>query len=88
LDYELWLRMFPRARQILYLRQTLACATYHADAKSIAGMTRQIRETIAVKREYRRRFALGLADRIRLEANIVRLWAYWAAVRAGLRRAF
>jgi glycosyltransferase involved in cell wall biosynthesis len=87
LDYELWLRMFPRARGIVYLRQVLACATYHADAKSIAGMARQVRETIAVKREYQRRFELGLGDRIRLEANIVRLVAYWAAVRAGLRRA-
>jgi hypothetical protein len=51
-------------------------------------MTRQVRETIAVKREYQRRFALGLGDRVRLEANILRLLAYWAAVRVGLRRAF
>jgi glycosyltransferase involved in cell wall biosynthesis len=86
LDYELWLRMFPRAREICYLRRTLACATYHTDAKSIAGMGRQIRETVAVKREYQEEFELGLGDRVRLEAGIASLYAYWAAVRLHLKR--
>jgi glycosyltransferase involved in cell wall biosynthesis len=86
LDYELWMRMFPRARAVFYLRETLACATYHADAKSVAGMVKQIRETVAVKREYQRTIPLGVADRVRLEAGIASLWAYWAAVRVGLKR--
>jgi glycosyltransferase involved in cell wall biosynthesis len=86
LDYELWLRMFPRAREICYLRRTLACATYHTGAKSVAFMARHIRETVAIKREYQRKFGLGLADRVRLELWIARLYAYWGAVRMGLRR--
>ena len=87
LDYELWLRMFPRAREICYVRRTFACATYHTDAKSIAGMAKQIRETVAVKRQYQRKFALGVVDRVRLEVGIASLYAYWVAVRAGLKRA-
>lgn len=88
LDYELWLRMFPRARAIHHLRRPLAVATYHAGAKSVAGMLRQIRETVAVKREHQARFALGLADRLRLEAGIASLYAYWLAVRLGVKRAY
>lgn len=87
LDYELWLRMFPRARAFHHLRRPLAVATYHESAKSVSGMLRQIRETVAVKREHQRRFALGAGDRIRLEAGMASLYAYWAAVRLHLKRA-
>jgi glycosyltransferase involved in cell wall biosynthesis len=87
LDYELWLRMFPRARAIRHLRRPLAVATYHPAAKSISGMIEQIRETVAVKREHQARFALGPGDRLRLEVGSASLYAYWAAVRLGLKRA-
>lgn len=87
LDYELWLRMFARAREILYLRRTLACATYHQDAKSVVNMGRQIRETVAVKREYQGRMKLGFTERVRLEAGIASLYLYRAVVRAGIKRA-
>jgi glycosyltransferase involved in cell wall biosynthesis len=87
LDYDLWLRMFPRARAIHHLRRPLAVATYHPGAKSVSGMLQQIRETVAVKREHTPRFALGVADRLRLEAGIASLYAYWAAVRLHLKRA-
>jgi glycosyltransferase involved in cell wall biosynthesis len=87
LDYELWLRMLPLARAIHHVPRTLARATYHAGAKSVAGMWRQIRETVAVKREYQGRFALGLRERLELEAGIASLYAYGAAVRLGLKRA-
>lgn len=87
LDYDLWLRMFPRARAIHYLRRPLAVATYHPGAKSVSGMLGQIRETVAVKRRHQAQFALGAADRLRLEAGIASLYAYWAAVRLHLKRA-
>lgn len=87
LDYDLWLRMFPRARGTRYLDRELACATYHADAKSIAGLGRQVRELAALKRQHRPAFRLSWADRARLELGTASLYAYWAAVRLGLRRA-
>ena len=87
LDYELWLRMFPRARALHHLGRPLAVATYHPGAKSIAGMREQIRETVALKRRYQGRLGLGALDRVRLELSIASLWAYWATVRARLRRA-
>ncbi len=87
LDYDLWLRMFPRARATRYLDRELACATYHPEAKSIAGLWKQVRELAAVKRSHRRAFELSFAQRIRLEVGTASLYAYWAAVRTGLRRA-
>jgi glycosyltransferase involved in cell wall biosynthesis len=69
MDYDLWMRMFPRARRYRYLPRLLACATAHDDAKSF----RQVRATVetldAVKRRYRRQFALTALDRATLIAN-------------------
>jgi GT2 family glycosyltransferase len=87
LDYELWLRMFARARRIRRIDRTLACMTFHADAKSTRSMVPQIREVARVKREHARALRAGLADRARIEAGIAVLWAYAVAVRTGLRRA-
>ncbi len=87
LDYDLWLRMFPRARATRYLDRELACATYHAEAKSIAGLWTQIRELAALKRSHRHEFELSFRQRVRLELGTASLYAYWAAVRTGLRRA-
>jgi glycosyltransferase involved in cell wall biosynthesis len=87
LDYDLWLRMFPRARRARYLDRELACATYHADAKSIAGLWLQVRELHEVKRAHRTGFDLSWVQRVRLRLGTASLYAYWAAVRAGLRRA-
>jgi len=87
LDYDLWLRMFPRARATRYLDRELACATYHAEAKSVAGLWQQVRELAALKRSHRREFQLSFAQEIQLRLGTASLYAYWAAVRAGLRRA-
>lgn len=87
LDYDLWLRLFPRARVLRYLDRDLACATYHGDAKSIAGLWQQVRELAALKRAHRREFDLSLLQRIQLQLGTASLYAYWAAVRTGLRRA-
>jgi glycosyltransferase involved in cell wall biosynthesis len=87
LDYDLWLRMFPRARGRRYLDRELACATYHTEAKSIAGLWKQVRELAALKRLHRPRFRLSFGQRVRLAIGTASLYAYWAAVRAGLRRA-
>lgn len=87
LDYDLWLRMFPRARATRYVDRELACATYHEGAKSIAGLWRQVRELDALKRMHRGEFELCFRQRLRLAAGTASLYAYWAAVRLGLRRA-
>ena len=87
LDYDLWLRMFPRARATRYLDRERACATYHPDAKSIAGLGRQVRELAALKRTHRAAFELSPAQRLQLALGTASLYAYWAAVRLGVRRA-
>lgn len=87
LDYDLWLRMFPRARATRYLDRELACATYHAEAKSIAGLWEQVRELAALKRLHRPSFELSWAQDLRVRLGTASLYAYWAAVRTGLRRA-
>jgi GT2 family glycosyltransferase len=85
MDYELWLRLFARARKIVRIDATLAHATYHEQAKSIDAMWRQIGETVRVKRRYQH-LLHGAIDRLRLEAGIASLYAYWLATRLGLRR--
>lgn len=87
LDYDLWLRMFPRSRGVRRIERTLACMTFHADAKSTRGMLPQIREVRRVKKEHARHLALGALDRARVAAGVSLLYAYWLAVRSGLRRA-
>jgi glycosyltransferase involved in cell wall biosynthesis len=87
MDYELWLRMFPRARRIRYVPDHFACATYHADAKSIQGMWDQIREVCALKRRYGEAYALGILDQARMRLGMASLYVYWLAVKLGLRRA-
>jgi glycosyltransferase involved in cell wall biosynthesis len=87
LDYELWMRMFPRARGVRRIPRTLACMTFHPGAKSTYAMLPQIREAAAVKRAAAAAHGLGVLDRVRLEAGVARNLAYWLAVRTGLRRA-
>lgn len=87
MDYELWTRMFAAARATRYVPRVIACARYHADAKSVAAMGPQIRELVRVKRRLADQLALEPADRIKMYVGIASLGAYWAAVRLGLRRA-
>jgi glycosyltransferase involved in cell wall biosynthesis len=87
LDYDLWIRMWARARRTRYVPQTWANATYHADAKSIRNMRQQIAETIALKRRYAPSLGLGARDWLCLTVGVGSLWVYWAATRAGLYRA-
>jgi len=87
MDYELWMRLFPAARATRYLPREIACARYHTNAKSISHMARQIREAYGVKLSAARRLEFGLVDHTRLHAGMASLWAYWLAVRTGLRRA-
>jgi glycosyltransferase involved in cell wall biosynthesis len=87
MDYELWIRMFQRARRTVYLDDVLACATSHEAAKSIAGMRQQIAETGKVKRRYASAFRLSPAELLRLWRGMAELYAYWAAVNLGLKRA-
>jgi glycosyltransferase involved in cell wall biosynthesis len=86
LDYELWLRMFPAARKSVYLRQVLACAVVHQDAKSIKYAGRQLHELRAVKAKYAGQFELTAVDRLRLRAGQWKNRLYLALVRLGLLR--
>jgi glycosyltransferase involved in cell wall biosynthesis len=87
MDYELWLRMFPAARATRHINEIVASARYHADAKSVAAMGRQIAEAWRVKRAAAHRLRLGRPARLRTYRGMAMLWAYWLAVRAGLKRA-
>jgi glycosyltransferase involved in cell wall biosynthesis len=87
LDYDLWIRMFPRARSMRFLPEPLACATFHPGAKSIAGIWNQVRELGELKRLHRSAFQLTLRDRAMLKLGMASLYLYALAVRLGLRRA-
>ena len=87
LDYELYLRMFPRARKVRHISHEVARAVYHDDAKSIRGMRKQIVEFMQVKHRYASTLPLSLTQRARLYAGFASLWAYYAATRLGLKRA-
>lgn len=87
MDYELWIRMFEAARATRYLPEVIARARYHTDAKSIAAMGKQIRESYGVKRRTAHRLGLGPVDQAKMYAGIATLGAYWLAVRLGLKRA-
>jgi GT2 family glycosyltransferase len=87
MDYELWIRMFAAARKARYIPETIAVARYHAHAKSIAAMGRQIREALHVKRVGAERFELGTVDRALMYVGVATLGLYWLAVRSGLWRA-
>ncbi|HEY4181728.1 MAG TPA: glycosyltransferase family 2 protein [Kofleriaceae bacterium] len=87
MDYELWIRMFAAARATKYIPQTVACARYHTDAKSVAAMGKQIREAHRVKRTAAKRLGMGYLERAKMLAGVASMAAYWAAVRSGLKRA-
>jgi GT2 family glycosyltransferase len=86
LDYDLWLRMFPRARGIRWVAEPLACARFHADAKSISGVREQVRELGALKKLHRPAYRLDSGDWVRLQLGMASLHLYALAVRLGLRR--
>ena len=87
MDYELWIRMFARARATRYIPDVIAHARYHADAKSVASMGKQIREVYRVKRSGASKLALGPLDRARMYFGIASMGVYWLAVQSGLKRA-
>ena len=87
LDYDLWLRMFPAASSTRHVRRDIACARYHVDAKSIAQMPRQILEAHRVKRRAMTALSMPPLQQLRTHLGVATMWAYWLAVRSGLRRA-
>lgn len=88
LDYDLWVRMWERARRIRRVADTLAYATYHQDAKSAYGLLPMVNELTRLKMHHGRRLGLGAREWIRLGTGVASLYVYYAAVRAGLWRAF
>lgn len=86
LDYELWIRMFARARRIRRVPRVLACVTFHPDAKSTYAMLPQIREATRAKLAHAAAAGLGPLDRLRLALGVGMNWAYFLAVRTRLRR--
>jgi glycosyltransferase involved in cell wall biosynthesis len=84
MDYELWIRMFAAARRVRYIPADIACARYHADAKSIAAMGKQIREMISVKQRGAAQLRLGVLSRAWMYGGIATLGMYWLAARLGV----
>jgi glycosyltransferase involved in cell wall biosynthesis len=85
LDYDLFIRMWARARGTRYVPETFANMTYHVDAKSIRGMRKQINEAIRLKLRHGR--DLSPLEWAKTASGIAQLYVYWAATRTGLRRA-
>ena len=71
----------------MYVPEVWSQATCHADAKSVKAMARLIRELVEIKRRNAPAMGLTLGERLRMGVNVMGLWAYYAAVRTGLRRA-
>jgi len=87
MDYDLWIRMFESARKSLYVPSLFSCTTSHQDAKTVHGMLRQIGEIGQVKLRHAPRFRLSATEKARLWVGVASMYAYWAAVRMGLKRA-
>jgi glycosyltransferase involved in cell wall biosynthesis len=87
MDYDLWIRMFERARKSVYVPSLFSCTTSHQDAKTVHGMLKQIGEVGQVKRRHAPRFHLSATERARLWTGLASMYAYWAAIRVGLIRA-
>jgi glycosyltransferase involved in cell wall biosynthesis len=87
MDYDLWIRMFERARRTAYVPGVLSCTTSHAGAKTVRGMLRQIHEVGRVKRRHMARFRLSPLEKAQMAAGWASMYAYWAATRLGLKRA-
>jgi hypothetical protein len=86
MDHDLWLRLFPLARKYVFVPETLACMTAHADAKSFRQTREQFREVRQIKRRYRSRFTLTLRDRLMLAYGDLKNRVYLMLVRSGLWR--
>jgi glycosyltransferase involved in cell wall biosynthesis len=84
MDYDLWMRLFPAARQVRFLDDDLACAVSHSDAKSVHGVWKQIREMHRIKRQYIPGFGLTAKDWVKLLAGETVIYTYGIAVRTGL----
>lgn len=87
MDYELWIRMFAAARKTRYVPAVIARARYHADAKSIAWMGKQIREALQVKQRAARELDLGVTALAKMYFGVATMGVYWLAVRTGVLRA-
>lgn len=87
MDYDLWIRMFERARRSVYLPEVLSHTTSHPDAKTVRGMLRQIHEVGAVKRRHASRFGLRNVETVRMYVGWASMYAYWVATRLGAVRA-
>jgi glycosyltransferase involved in cell wall biosynthesis len=84
LDYDLWLRMLPHARQVVHLPTRIACATIHTDAKSIKNTRRQLSEIAQIKRSHLGRFDLTLQDRLRIRCGALKNFLYGTSVSLGI----
>lgn len=84
MDYDLWMRLFPAARELRFLDEDLACAVSHQDAKSVRGLWKQIREMHRIKRQYIPKFDLDTKDWIKLAFGEAKIYTYGIAVRTGL----
>lgn len=88
LDYDLWIRMWERARTVRYVPQTLAMATHHEDAKTARALFSQVNELTRLKLAHGRRIGMGPKQWAKTAFGVVSLYVYCAAVRSGLRQQY
>lgn len=87
LDLDLWIRMFDQTSRWQRIDSVLASMTVHEDAKSIAGMGKQIRELTQIKLDYlRQQGGSKLMAQTKVRWNWIWLQIYRFAKSAGWTR--
>ncbi len=85
MDFELWLRMFQASQGWKYVPKVFAHLTLHSGAKSVHGVSKQIREIATVKRAYLRDNHGSAFEHAQVVLGSVRLHFYRSLLRVLVR---
>lgn len=86
MDHELWFRLFMEARESEYIPQCFAHQTLHEDAKSVRGLSEQVREIHSFKMEYLKSNEGRWIERMQVRFGTMKMAVYRMALQTGLVR--
>lgn len=86
MDHELWFRLFMEARESEYIPQRFAHQTLHEDAKSVRGLSEQVREIHSFKMEYLKSNEGRWTERMQVRFGTMKMAVYRMALQTGLVR--